>query len=308
MEKRNDLNKLKQEFLELGLELGLIDKQKKSDVEYRLSRIGIDTDDTIPSAYVALTRLDDDIYTICINSKDSIYADEMLIDELVFAEIAHIVNDIHQDLYVYSRSELQSFIEEQRKKYGYPTSEENLTTDLKPSEQGNLHSWPVQGPTLLEECICQYISNIMVGKKYDTELNGKNYAVTGPLIPRYFVCDENSDYSLKLRAADIFSKTLYSGEDSMKKMCKDSLSDYFLDKMFAKYKTREGGEQTLFEIFSFMGTYNTVLLTKKNFVDGPSQLTGRNYDDNHNKIVSEDTEEKAKRILFSRLEKELKEN
>ena len=74
--------------------------------------IGIDIDDTIPSAYVALTRLEEDIYTIYINSNDSIYADEMLIDELVFAEIAHIVNDIHQDLYVYSRSELQNFIKD----------------------------------------------------------------------------------------------------------------------------------------------------------------------------------------------------
>ena len=268
MDKINELNKLKYEFLELGLELGLIDKSKANDVGFRLNKIRISIDDLLPSSVLAITRKFDDVHTVFINPKNRIYKDEKLRDEVVFSEIAHIINEIHSDLFIYSRSQIYEF-----------------STENKDLKKGNdLLGWPTFGVSLLDECISHYVSKTMVNKKYNINETSKEYVVDRPFPPRKFYHDNNSDYENKIKLAEVFSKTLYSGEDSMKKLCRDSLSDCFLDKMFAKYSSRKDGKKELYEILGFMGEYNMALLAKKGYENEPVQTTN---------IVDKNNEENA---------------
>lgn len=284
-----NLNDLKKEFVELGVELGLIEKEKVSDVQYRLDRIKIEELDPNPVAD-AMTREYEDKYTICINPDAC--KDESYRDEIVFSELAHLVNDIHLDIHVYHKSDLDNFF-----------------TEYKDLKKGNLLlDWPLFGAYLLDECISEYISLMMISKKYGAEFTNKRFMPNTVLSKRRFKRDDSSDYEKKLSLANYFSKALYSGNDSMKKMCKDALSDAFIDRMFAKFNYRKNGPETLYELFGFMGSFNTVLMTIKGQAWGPVQITKGHIDENGKSCVPYDNAELAKKLLFERVDKVLQEN
>ena len=80
------------------------------------------------------------------------------------------------------------------------------------------------------------------------------------------------DYPDHASLVEAFSKTLYSGEDSMKQMCSDSLKGKFLDHMYEVYGKRDGGLEELYDILGMLGVINIIYLFKYKISEGPNQI------------------------------------
>lgn len=243
------LNQLLEEFITLGVELGFIGQEKERDVRYRLGRVCIVEDNSISSDVE--THLAKETYTIYVNTEKC--KDESYRDEIIFSELAHLVNNIHLDLYFFSHSDIKNL------------AKEYSDLSLKNEVVGS----PVDGVTLIDECFSHYVSLAMISKKYNKEFEEKRYTVDSPTAVRHFSYDNSEDkdetkrYKEKLKATKYFAEPLYNDENSMKRLCKDLLGVFLLEKLFGECRYKENGFESLYETLGFLGTVNKALTPKK---------------------------------------------
>lgn len=246
--KEFSLNQLLLEFVKYGIELGFINKEKERDVNFRLGRVYIVEDNTISSDVE--THLSKETYTIYVNSEKC--KDESYRDEIIFSELAHLINNIHLDLYFFNHSDIKNLA----KRYSVLSENDEVV--------GN----PVDGVILIDECFSHYVSLAMISKKYGREFDEKRYTVDSPTTVRHFKRDESIDkdetkrYKEKLKATEYFANTIYD-KDPMHKLCKDLLGVFLIEKLHGECRSKENGFVSLYNTLGFLGTVNKALTPRK---------------------------------------------
>lgn len=212
------------EYISLGKEIGLFN-HNVDVITARISHAVIEYDDTLEET--SKISYKNGIYVISINKSTLSNRD---IDSIIFHELTRIANEIYRDLYVYKGSQIMELKRE------YASSD-------TPIEYGML---------MLENSVCNYISNLMIEKKYNLEsciedTKGYTYDAVRRLIATG-ATNHPDGYTFQ----ELFAKTIYK-EEPLFNLCKDCMEDRFIDKMIWKYKNRENGVNELCYILGHLG-------------------------------------------------------
>ena len=212
------------EYISLGLETGLFEKSQKDTIRSRVANVEIREikGSTVPT-YNACSTVDGNRLLIVNTDKCS----PIEADEDIFRELSTLVNDIHRDLYVYNNSRIIEFKDRYKDYFvGNP-----------------LLRYPEWGMILLDKVISEYTAKVLVDKKYD--LGGEDLEEYSSK----YLDNPKDQYYL----ANKFSKTIYSGKNSLKKLCIAAYRDCAVDTILCKYGDRENGMYKLYEILANMG-------------------------------------------------------
>lgn len=222
MDNRIELPGILGEYISLGEELGLF-KNNINAITARLSGTVIEYDDTLEET--SKISYKNGIYTITINKSN---LSDRTVDSIIFHDLTHISNEIYRDLYVYQSSQIMRL------------KNENSET---PVEYGML---------MLEGSVCNYISDLMVEKKYNLESYteiGRGYSID---VIRRLIATGATNHPDGYTFQELFAQTIYKKEPLFN-LCKDCMEDLFIDKMIWKYKNRENGIRELCYILGHLG-------------------------------------------------------
>lgn len=228
------LNSKVDEYISLGIKLGLFDGSNLKEVQKKLSNITIIKDNNLTGDAEAI--IEDGKNIIKINPQRYIGKEYYFLDEVLFHEFTHFVNEIHNDLYPSDNSKIFSF----KKRYSQFSNNDELA------------QYPEWGAILLDEAIAQKVSQTMVETKY-----GKKIYALEPHQSKIFGESLNfystfADYPEFERVAENFSKSVV-GNSGLLGFAKLSMKNECLDMMFSKYAGQSKGAEKLYKILGYMG-------------------------------------------------------
>ena len=232
---KRDIKGFVGEYLRLGLETNILDRDNIDTLYSRISGTKIKVDNSITGD--AVVKFENDGYTIYINEEKCKNKGEYFIDEVIFHELSHLVNEVHRDLFEYKYSRIKDF--EKQKSYI--------------ADGNDLVRYPTWGMILIDESIAQYTAQLLVNRKYGGNIYPEYFYETPLTDPKVYLKTIFADYPEAHKFADKFARTIYSGDSALFKLCKDSYRDTFIENMFIKYNFRENGMNDLYEILGYMG-------------------------------------------------------
>lgn len=238
-----DLNKLKAEYINLGKVSGLFDEEYIRYINYKLSAVKeIVINNDLPGD--AFTRPADGIIEINIDKCSK--KGETYLDEVLFHEFSHFINEFHSDLYV-RKHRFNDFC----------NSNSNF------GENDILKKNPLWGVILLDEVVAQNISQIMVELKYNITYENKTYYGDLSNPPR-LISNNYADYPDYVEFAEGFVKTIIPN-GSIEDLSKLAVEDRCVDKILSVYCSKKNGNRILYDALSYMGNIVMADYVKKGF-------------------------------------------
>lgn len=222
------------EYLRLGIQIGLFDNSNIDIVREKLKNISIVEDNSLTGDAEAI--IEEDKKIIKINSQKCRNKEYYFMDEVLFHEFTHFINEIHNDLFNSLKSQIIAF----KNKY---------SSSLKNDE---LAQYPEWGGILLDEAISQKVAQTMVETKY-----GKRIYERHPKKSKIFGEEMNyyssfSDYPEFENIAEKFSKSCV-GSAGLLGLAKLSMSKRCIDSIFTTYSKQSNGGEKLYKSLAYMG-------------------------------------------------------
>ncbi|MBR4350926.1 MAG: hypothetical protein IKP98_01740 [Bacilli bacterium] len=227
----------KKEFITLGSELGLFDKNVVPQIEARLTDVDFIIDNHFGGD--AATTYDKGTPTITVNTDWC--CSNMLVnfnlDLVIFRELAKVANEIERELKVYKDTKIERFTKDYEWCFVLDESVDS----------------PIKGLNLMGQVISEYTARAMIYRKYYKRENIPNVTeYARPENATFF--DGYSEYSIFYRFINEFSRTIYRKEDPMFKLCKASFDHNLLDNIFTIYGQRgTDGNMELYKILGSIG-------------------------------------------------------
>ncbi len=229
-----NLDKKIDEYIELGIKIGLIDNSNLGEIKAKLRNITIVKDYSLSGDAEAI--IENGKNMIKINPNKFVGKEEYFLDEVLFHEFTHFANEIHNDLYASNDNKIMTF----KNKY------------LQISANDEFAQYPEWGAILLDEAIAQKVAQTMVEAKYGKKIyNLKPYQskIFGESVKMYSTF---SDYPEFERVAENFSKSVI-GRSGLLGLAKLSMKKVCIDKIFSKYAEQSRGAEKLYKILGYMG-------------------------------------------------------
>ena len=233
-----DLLEKKNEFVTLGSDLELFEREIAPSIEFRLADLEMVIDSSIEEDAI-IDYENGGSPRITINVKRcNKHNEEYYLDKVIFHKLAHIVNEIQRELHVYKDKRIDRFKDLYS---GYADGNETIKN-------------PDRGFKILDEVISEYTSRAMVYRKYFMELDCRDIMeptkYANPMNP---VFDREENYNTYYLLANKFAQTIYRANDPMFRLCKDSFNHSLLENIFSHYQQRDNGYRELYEILGGMG-------------------------------------------------------
>ena len=229
-----DLNSKIREYMEIGNEIGLFENADLKEIFSKIKDVEIVEDNTLTGD--AMAEIINGKNVIKINKKRCEGQGKHFLDEVIFHELTHFVNEIHLDLYGDRAHNIMAF----KKKY----------SDF--SKNNQLIKFPEWGAILLDEAISQKVAQAMCEKKYGKGIYQRK-SVNSKLIDEKFILfSDFADYPEYERVANNFSKTIV-GSEGLMGLAKLSMKKDAIDTIFSKYSRKKDGAKNLYEILGYMG-------------------------------------------------------
>ena len=229
-----DLNRKIDEYMKLGNEIGLFKNCDPEDVYSKIKGIEIIEDNNITGDALALIINGKNI--IKINKKRCESQGKHFLDEVIFHELTHFANEIHQDLYGDRQHKIMAF--------------KNQYSNF--SKNNQLIRYPEWGGILLDEAIAQKVAQTMCEKKYGNKIYERRFINSKILDETVCIATDFADYPEYERLANNFSKTIV-GKEGLMGLAKLSMSRNALDTIFSKYAEEDDGARKLYKILGYMG-------------------------------------------------------
>lgn len=229
-----NLDKKINEYIELGIRLGLFDYSNLEEIKSKLKNISIVKDYSLTGDAEAIIECGRNI--IKINPSRYVGKEYYFLDEVLFHEFTHFTNELHNDLYSSNDGKIMTF--------GNKYSQVSITDKLA--------QYPEWGAILLDEAIAQKVAQAMVESKYGKKLytlQPKNSKIFGESIIFYSTFADYPEYE---RVAEKFSKSIV-GNSGLFGFAKLSMKKGCIDKIFSKYAEQPGGAQTLYKTLGYIG-------------------------------------------------------
>lgn len=232
--KESMLNDKIKEYIELGLQLGLFDENNLSNIQDKLKNISITEDNSISGDAEAIIK--DNKKIIKINNSRFQNKEKYFMDEVIFHELTHFANEIHQDLYGNRTNQILQF----KQRYS------------EFSKDNPLIKYPEWGAILLDEAISQKVAQAMCQKKYGMEIYPKK-GYRSKLIDEEFVLySDFSDYPEYDKPASDFAKTIV-GKEGLMGLAKLSMKNNAIKTIYYKYLKEKDGAKKLYNVLGYMG-------------------------------------------------------
>lgn len=229
-----NLNNKTNEYIELGIKLGLFDDSNLKEIKSKLNNITIIKDYSLTGDAKAIIENRKNI--IKINPQRYVGKEYYFIDEVLFHEFTHFTNEIHNDIYSSQNSQIMTF----KNKYSQISGNDELA------------QYPEWGAILLDEAIAQKVAQTMVEAKY-----GKKIYTLKPHQSKIF--DQSlwfystfADYPEYEKIAENFSRSVV-GNSGLLGFSKLSMSKKCLDTIFSKYAKKSKGAEKLYKTLGYMG-------------------------------------------------------
>ena len=228
------LNDKIHEYIQLGMEIGLFKKDELKDIYSQLQNVEIVEDNTLSGDAQAIIA--DGKNIIKINRKRCEGQAPYFLDEVLFHELSHFTNGIHQDLYGDKQHKIMTF--------------KNKYADF--SKDNPLVKYPEWGAILLDEAISQRVAQTMVEKKYGKGIYSKKGFYSKLIGKEFALVSEFADYPEYETLANQFAKTIV-GKEGLMGLAKLSMKPEGIDTIFSKYSESKDGAKKLYEILGYMG-------------------------------------------------------
>lgn len=229
-----DLNNKIREYMEIGNEIGLFENADLKEIYSKIKNVEIVEDNTLTGD--AMAEMVDGKNIIKINKNRCESRGEHFLDEVIFHELTHFTNEIHQDLYGDRPHKIMSF----KKKY----------SDF--SRNNQLVKYPEWGAILLDEAISQKVAQAMCEKKYGKGIYQIRGVRTKLLEETFLLYSDFADYPEYEKPANNFSKTIV-GREGLMGLAKLSMKKDAIDTIFSKYSKKKDGAKNLYEILGYIG-------------------------------------------------------
>lgn len=295
-ERISKLDKNIQEYINIGVRIGLFDDSNLERVISRLERVRFSIDNNNPGdAQTAVIRdpnnsrvsrgLDVRINEEKLRRNDK----EYFRDEVIFHELTHCVNGIYEN-WMENLSLYFDFDKIFKKQF--PGNDERIDELSKlPQFRQKGYAWLV-----LDEFVAQFISQLFVQVKRSNRLDAKRiYPKEQKEIkqsnPRISVFTDIVDYYEFSEIVEKFVNIVY-GENGMKKFIKDSIGVNSINKIFDVFKNKEYGFDYLYSLLGEMGNIGFAVASR-NFTEAQrntdKDMTARdphNFYSNYQKFLS----------------------
>ena len=229
-----DLDNKIREYMEIGNEIGLFENVDLKEIYSKIKDVKIIEDNTITGN--AKAEMGDGKNIIRINKKRCEAQGKHFLDEVIFHELTHFTNEIHQDLYGDRPHKIMLF----KRKY----------SDF--SRNNQLINYPEWGAILLDEAISQKVAQAMCEKKYGKGIYRRRGVRTKLLDETVLLYSDFAVYPEYEKLANIFSKTIV-GREGLMKLAKLSMKKNAVDTILSKYSSMKDGAKKLYEILGYMG-------------------------------------------------------
>jgi len=229
-----NLNSKIREYMEIGSEIGLFENADMREIYSKIKDVEIVEDNTLTGDAMADMR--DEKNIIRINKKRCESQGKHFLDEVIFHELTHFTNEIHQDLYGDRPHKIMTF---KKQKSNF-------------SKNNQLVRYPEWGAILLDEAISQKVAQAMCERKYGKGIYPKKGFQSKLLDDRFILYSDFADYPEYERSANEFSKTIV-GKDGLMGLAKLSMKKHAIDTIFSKYLRKKDGAKNLYEILGYMG-------------------------------------------------------
>lgn len=229
-----DLNQKIREYVELGYSSGLFDKVDLKHIYSQIKDTTIIEDNSITGDAKAITRGGQK--TIIINRERLAKKGDYYLDEVIFHELSHFINEIHKDLYVNEDHKIMEF----------------KNTYAGFAKDNQLIKFPEWGAILLDESISQMMAQTMVEQKYGKGIYPPTFVQTKLTEPKVTLATQFSDYPEYEKFATKFAKTIV-GEEGLLGFAKLSVKPDFVDRIISEYSNKKDGMKTLYEELGYMG-------------------------------------------------------
>ena len=223
------LNDKIDEYIQLGIEIGLFKKNELKDIYSQLQNVEIVEDNTLSGDAQAIIANGKNI--IKINRKRCEGQAPHFLDEVLFHELSHFTNGIHQDLYGDKQHKIMTF--------------KNKYADF--SKDNPLVKYPEWGAILLDEAISQRVAQTMVEKKYGKGIYSKRGFYSKLIGKEFALVSDFADYPEYETLANQFAKTIV-GKEGLMGLAKLSMKPEGIDTIFSKYSESKDGAKKLYEI------------------------------------------------------------
>jgi hypothetical protein len=229
-----DLNNKIQEYMEIGKEIGLFENADLKEIYSKIKDVEIVEDNTLTGD--AMAEMVDGKNIIRINKNRCENQGKHFLDEVIFHELTHFTNEIHQDLYGDGPHKIMAF--------------KNKYADF--SKNNQLVKYPEWGAILLDEAISQKVAQAMCEKKYGKGIYQRRGVRTKLLDETFLLYSDFADYPEYEKTANKFSKTIV-GREGLMGLAKLSMKKDAVDTIFSKYSSKKDGAKNLYEILGYMG-------------------------------------------------------
>lgn len=229
-----NLNKKINEYIELGIKLGLFDGSNLEEIKAKLKNITIVKDYSLTGDAEAI--IENGKHIIKINPRRYVGQPYYFLDEVLFHEFTHFTNEFHNDLYSSNDRKIMTF----KNKYS------------RISDSDELAQYPEWGAILLDEAIAQKVAQSMVETKYGKQiytLQLKRSKIFGESINFYSTF---ADYPEFERVSENFSKSIV-GNSGLLGLAKLSMKKGCIDRVFSKYAEQPKGAEKLYKTLGYMG-------------------------------------------------------
>lgn len=252
------MNKKIREYFELGVKTGLFDINQIDDLYERVKDVEIKENNLLTGDAQAVVQNGKNV--ILINSERCRNKSDYFMDEVIFHELTHFINEIHRDIYINRTKKVLKF----KNTYSYIASNNQL---LK---------YPEWGAILLDESIAQKTAQIMVEEKYNRKIYKTEGYRTKLTEPQVVLMTDFADYPEYCKFATKFAQTVYGGENALNELCKSSFKGDCLDEIFEAYKCKKDGIKDLYEILGYMGNIAIADYASKGHFVVPNSEENRN--------------------------------
>ena len=247
------MNEKIKEFLKYGQECGFFNQNNAKRVKERLQRIAFVQNNEIPGD--AHTGMNSGTTTITINMNRTFFKEDWFADEVLFHELIHSVSGLYENEFEtyyswYIDKNIQKYMTEQEKE------EFKVYSKEKPFEYAAGY-----GVALLDDFVAQYMAQKIVEKKYENDSRYKDGIYKRKLqnkrnyMPEYSFYSEFNDYPIYEEFGKRFVKALY-GKDDIQRFCIESMNPDIVDNIILNYKNRKGGIESIYKLFTYLGTVN----------------------------------------------------
>ena len=245
------LDKNIQEYISLGVKIGLFNEKNIERIVSRLERVNFSIDNNNPGdAQTEPIRDKQNVrkshgILVKINEEKTLKSGKYYFkDEVMFHELTHCINGIYEN-FMENLSLWFDFDKIMKSEFSV---KEDVIEEMSKDKNYRQRSYAWM---MLDEFVAQYVSQLMVEKKYNKKIYNEENKTIKQANPQINVINSFSDYYEFYDIVINFIKPIYG--DNINNFIIDSLDETVIDKIFEYYKNEMSGFEKLYSLLGRMG-------------------------------------------------------